>query len=201
MKPPVKLLWSKGPLHASTGTTGWHQDRFSYHPDADEVDVVTCWMPFTDINIDMGALKVLPGSHKLGFQNHVPDSEEHPDECSVPISELDKMKQQHGLEEVSLEVSAGDLVILDPLLLHRASENLSPRCRVSMDICFCLAGSTSARPWFPSFNASCVTAEEYAKGWARAKENLLQYEVGQRLSQINRFHKRHPVTTMSCPAS
>ena len=75
MKPSVKLLWSSQPLHASTGTTGWHQDRFCYHSGADAVDVLICWMSFVDVNMDMGPLQVLPGSYRLELQDHIPEPE------------------------------------------------------------------------------------------------------------------------------
>lgn len=76
-----RFVVEHSPLHVISATTGWHQDRFSYHPAADGVKILTCWIPFTDVTSDMGTLQILPASHKLGFQTHVPECE-----SCVPVS-------------------------------------------------------------------------------------------------------------------
>ena len=160
MAPPVDLSQGVGP--AELDSTGWRQDRFSYHPAADP-KILACWFPFTDVTPEMGALQVLAGSHKLGFQAHVPEK------CSIRPTKVEDLKDHHGLDVVTLDARAGDLIILDPLLIHSSSPNLSPRFTVSLDIRFCPSRSMSAQPWFPSFNVGNVTVEEYAQGWARAE--------------------------------
>lgn len=194
MKPPTTMLWSSIPLHASTGTTRWHQDRFSYHPQADNVTVLTCWMPFIDLMPEMGLLTIIPGSHNIGFQTHVPECEEHPDECSIPESVIESLKMRYGFEAAMIHASAGDLVILDPLMIHCSTANTSQRSRVSIDLRYCHAGSISARPWFPSFRISELTAEHYHRAWEEAKQALLTKPVGQLVRKINRFHTASSTT-------
>ena len=99
MTPPVDLSRRVGPLKLNS-TTGWRQDRFSYHPAADP-KILTCWLPFTDITLEMGALQVIPGSHKLGFHAHVPEK------CSIPTTKVEDLKDQHGLDIVTLDARAG----------------------------------------------------------------------------------------------
>ena len=56
------------------GHTPWHQDQY-YWP-LDTSNTVTMWMPLIDISQEMGMLTFASGSHKEGFLENVPISDE-----------------------------------------------------------------------------------------------------------------------------
>ena len=104
----------------------WHQD-FINRPDEPIKYVV--WMALDDITIENGAMKVIPGSHKLGFLpwKHYP-GETHHTRLDLSKVNLDDFKYA--------EMKAGDVLIFNQLLLHssdRITSNLPRRAyRISV---------------------------------------------------------------------
>ncbi|MEC5145724.1 phytanoyl-CoA dioxygenase family protein [Chitinophaga sp. 212800010-3] len=56
------------------GATPWHQDQY-YWP-LNTNNTVTMWMPLINISVDMGMLTFASGSHKEGFVENIPISDE-----------------------------------------------------------------------------------------------------------------------------
>ena len=94
-----------------------HQDWRSMQGSLDSVVV---WLPLIDIDKNLGALEVYPGSHKWGLLDaDIVDGYGH------LRSDLDKAKL------VSIEVAQGDALFFSTLLVHQSGTNMSPSIRWS----------------------------------------------------------------------
>jgi ectoine hydroxylase-related dioxygenase (phytanoyl-CoA dioxygenase family) len=96
-----------------------HQDWRSMQGSLDSMVV---WVPLVDINQDLGALEVIPGSHLKGLQESVSDewyrtldNAEYSDSDFVPV-----------------EVEAGDALFFSSFLVHRSGNNITDRIRWSV---------------------------------------------------------------------
>ena len=83
---PDLLAWSvelfiKEP--GSTKTVSWHQD-ITYWGMGETDDEVTAWIALSDVSIEAGCMRFLPGSHKGGLVAHNDTFAE--DKLSVPRS-------------------------------------------------------------------------------------------------------------------
>jgi ectoine hydroxylase-related dioxygenase (phytanoyl-CoA dioxygenase family) len=81
---------------------------------------VLCYL--SDTNLDTGALRVLPGSHRKSVPLHRLLPEAHSDESTALTLGHPAMVDQPG--QVSLEVRAGDAVLTDYRLLHGTHANV-----------------------------------------------------------------------------
>lgn len=96
-----------------------HQDWRSMQGSLNSVVV---WIPLIDINMELGALEVLPKSHLRGL---LPTER---DEWFRHVRS-DCMDEE---EFVSLEVEAGDMVVFSAFLVHRSGNNTTDSIRWSM---------------------------------------------------------------------
>ena len=77
------------------------------------------WFPLVDVNKDLGALEVIPKSHRWGLL----ESEQN-----------DWYREIKGLEDdkyVSVEVEAGDVLFFSSFLVHRSGNNVTDKIRWS----------------------------------------------------------------------
>lgn len=97
----------------------WHQD-FINRPTEPIKHIA--WIALDDVKIENGAMKVIPGSHKLGFLPwfHIPGQTHH---TRVVLDNVDTTKF------VFVELNAGDVLIFNQLLLHSSDriESSKPR--------------------------------------------------------------------------
>jgi ectoine hydroxylase-related dioxygenase (phytanoyl-CoA dioxygenase family) len=95
----------------------WHQDaHYTKLPDA-----ITAWIPLQDTPFELGPLKVMPGSHKLGVLEHV----------RAPKSKRWFARPRHG-EVRYIEMRKGDILLFHAHLLHSSSLNITDRVRFSV---------------------------------------------------------------------
>ena len=111
----------------TTEIVGWHQDAF-YWP-MEPQNTVTVWLAFTDVDVENGAMKIVPGSHKKGLITHRRSKETG----SVLTLELELESAERD-EAVSLELKAGEVSIHDDRAVHGSPANLSDRRRVGLTI-------------------------------------------------------------------
>ncbi len=97
----------------------WHQD-FINRPN--EPIKYIAWIALDDIKVENGAMKVIPGSHKLGFLpwHTVPGETHH---TRLVMDNVDTSKA------VDVELNAGDVLIFNQLLLHSSERIDSPAPR------------------------------------------------------------------------
>ena len=97
-------------------TVDAHQDWRSMQG---SLNSVVIWIPLININKDLGALEILPGSHLDGLRtNHV--------ENSFGMVSLTKKEKE---KLISIEVKAGDILLFSSFLIHQSGNNItnSPR--------------------------------------------------------------------------
>ncbi len=119
----VRVMWDKTFVKPSkaegTRETVWHQD-LPYIP-VDRRGLMTFWLPTEDVTIESGAMRFVPGSHRLG-----------------PLGRIDLVGNEHRVEDlltaedlalvqqpVSVPIAAGDATVHDGLTLHGAHPNLT----------------------------------------------------------------------------
>jgi ectoine hydroxylase-related dioxygenase (phytanoyl-CoA dioxygenase family) len=88
-------------------------------------DVLTTWVPFGDYPLEMGPLRVLEGSHRIGLQEHGPTT--GIGGLGVIDPDLDDSRWR------STEYRAGDVLLFFSLTVHYAPPNEGERLRLSAD--------------------------------------------------------------------
>jgi ectoine hydroxylase-related dioxygenase (phytanoyl-CoA dioxygenase family) len=123
----VLVFWdktfTKPPAAVGTRQSVWHQD-YPYNP-IDRRGFVSVWIAVDDVTEEMGAMRFVPGSHRLG-----------------PLGRFDLVGREHDWDEtlrpedrelvsdpVTQPLLAGEATVHDGLTLHGAGENLSDQPR------------------------------------------------------------------------
>ena len=100
----------------------WHQD-LPFYPHTNTTPLVTC-IAVEDITEEMGPLRVIPRSHKLGFFNHYDDE----GGWTSRISDED-LRRVPVDEAVSLTGPAGSVTVIHGGMIHGSKPNNSNRWR------------------------------------------------------------------------
>lgn len=111
----------------------WHQDYsywYAFTP-ATAHEIATAILFLDEATASNGAIRVLPGSHRLG-----PARRDRQD----PTGFLADPSGVESGREVSVEVAAGSLLLFPSLLLHRSSPNTSAAQRRAILLSFQPAG-------------------------------------------------------------
>jgi phytanoyl-CoA hydroxylase len=93
-----------------------HQDWRSMQGSLDSVVV---WVPLVDVDVKLGALEVVPGSHKLGLMT------------TEVVNSFGKVDQFNDSDFVSVEASQGDVLFFSSFLVHRSGVNVTDSIRWS----------------------------------------------------------------------
>jgi hypothetical protein len=179
---PIQHLRAKPPAAISGGGTGfynvpWHQDAAVTWEEADESDIVTCWVPLVDATVDNGCMEVMPGAWKLGYLAHQPEGgtsirpELLPDITPRPVP-----------------APKGSVVLMHRWTPHRSTPNRTDRVRWSVDLRYQPTGTPTGRPFHPAFvahsrrdPASVLT--DHAE-WARRWEDALLRSRGVKAHRV-----------------
>jgi phytanoyl-CoA hydroxylase len=122
----------------------WHQDG-AYWP-LEPMQVVTLWLAIDDSTPENGCLRVLPGSHR----EHLHELRERGDVDSVLGSESAAKVDESAA--VDLTLSAGDVEVHHPNIIHGSNANTSPNRRCGLTIRYIPTSTriTSKEQPFPS---------------------------------------------------
>ncbi len=125
-----------------------HQD---YRFMGGDPECFTVWIPLHDCPPDVGPLRVVEGSHRLGYMNHEDENLHVPE---IPA------RADVGGDWVGGGINAGDVLIFHSLTVHAASPNLSNQLRISLDCRF--------QDYRRIFNpANVVFAGDSGKSWEK----------------------------------
>jgi hypothetical protein len=128
---PVWNLRSKTPLNP-LATVPWHQDTAYLAPGAERTLQPTAWIPFIDADAVNGTLQVIRGGHRSGqVFRHRPERTRG-DERSWYLMIADE--DLPAGEVVTCKMPMGSLLLINQLIPHRSTENLSDKIRWSVDL-------------------------------------------------------------------
>lgn len=128
---PVWNLRSKTPLNP-LATVPWHQDTAYLRAGAEHTLQPTAWIPFLDADSTNGTLQVLRGGHRKGqvFRHRPERTRGHDKSWYLYIADEDLPDG----EIVTCEMPIGSLLLINQLIPHRSTENLSDKIRWSVDL-------------------------------------------------------------------
>lgn len=163
-KPIGRLIFP----HCESLTVHAHQD---YRFMRGDPECYTAWIPLHDCPINVGPLRILEASHRLGPIHH--DSENlHVPEISAKT--LTKNNWVGG------RVNAGDVLVFHSLTVHAASPNISNKLRISLDCRF--------QDYRRAINpANLAFAGDSGKSWEKVYGNWL-------CDDLKYYWKRLPLT-------
>jgi hypothetical protein len=157
------------------GTIGWHQDNGVLLEEADDVEILTVWIPLREATLDNGCLCVFPTPRGSDLVEHCAGG------LTIPASELP------AVAEVPVPMRRGGVLFLHSRTLHRALPNVSGNeVRISMDLRYQSVESPTGRPQFPCFlvrsedeaGRPVATWEEWRAGWLDTRDRLATRDAG-----------------------
>ena len=162
-KPIGRLIFP----HCERLTVHAHQD---YRFMGGDPECFTVWIPLHDCPTDVGPLRVVEGSHRLGYMHH--------EDENLHVPEISKSANVGG-DWVGGQINAGDVLIFHSLTVHAASPNLSNRLRISLDCRF----QDYGRVFNP---ANLAFAGDSGKSWEKTY-------AGWRSDDLKYYWKRLPL--------
>lgn len=169
---PIQHIRAKPPATLSGEGAGfynvpWHQDSGVTWEEADQSDIVTCWLALVDATVENGCMEVMPGAWKRGYLEHQAEGgttirpDLLPDIAPRPVP-----------------VKRGGFVFMHRLTPHRSTPNFSNGVRWSLDLRYQPTGTPTGRPFHPEFVArsrshpetELTDWAEWDRRWAEALE-------------------------------
>ena len=153
----------------------WHQDQGVTKEEADASEILTCWIPFVDVDANSGCLEIIPGQSRLL---------EHQPEGGTMI----KPHAMPDVDPVDCVMNRGDLLFMSAYTPHRGHANKSNYVRWSMDLRFQKTGTPTGRPFHPEFilqsksDPSSVQSDYDA--WCSRWDAGLESAKGMRLHRV-----------------
>lgn len=172
IKPPESLLPDNGDASvARVKATSWHQDNGVVTEDADDSEILTCWIPLTTATEAHGCLTVVPGSHDGTILTHCPGGDSG---LEIPESVLPRDRG------VPLPMAPGDVLFLHRRTAHASLSNVSDEIRWSLDLRFNPTGQATGRSAHPEFVARSRIAPTsvlrdaaaWQRSWEECRERL-----------------------------
>ncbi|MDB5839663.1 MAG: phytanoyl-CoA dioxygenase family protein [Herminiimonas sp.] len=110
----------------------WHQDHgYWVHDGYPEDDLLTAMVMLGDTEEIQGSLYIIPGSHKLGLQDHYFDDSKAAFQLPQRAVQVDRLKKvmKETAKPVPIVGKAGTLVLFHCLAIHGSGVNMSPDSR------------------------------------------------------------------------
>lgn len=99
----------------------WHQDDAYYNAHAVSKVRMSTWIPLRDVDEENGCRWVVPGSHKLGIQEHG----EYGGQCPKSIGPNMQMFE----DAIPCPVNMGSVLLFSAMLFHHSKGNKTNRVR------------------------------------------------------------------------
>ena len=122
------------------------------NPNIDWENFLQIFIPVDNQTLENGCLRVIPKSHNLGFLEHEDIVwNNHGHKRRLSNKSMMRAYKEYGI--VNLELSRGDVLIFNHLLIHGANSNQSPKNRRSI---ICQAQNTKIDKDVAVFNKEAV---------------------------------------------
>jgi ectoine hydroxylase-related dioxygenase (phytanoyl-CoA dioxygenase family) len=146
---PIQHLRAKAPASAtgegaSFFNVPWHQDKAVTWEEADDSDIITCWLALVDATVENGCMEVVP----YAFKN---DLLEHKAGAGGPSIPPDAFGPDAEIRPVP--VKRGGFVFMHRCTPHRSTPNFTESARWSLDLRYQPTGQPTGRPFHPEFIA------------------------------------------------
>ena len=128
---PDLLCWGSSFFIKETrdpGFVSWHQD--STYWGLDPADVMTAWIAFSDSTPENGAMRVMPGTHKM---DQIPHRDTFRKENLLSRGQ-EVMVDVNEADAVTLELMAGEMSLHHVRLIHGSDPNPSDKRRIGFAI-------------------------------------------------------------------
>ena len=171
----------------------FHQDQGVLLPEADDSDILTCWVAITDANESNGCLQVFPGSEHGRFLEHCPATRRR---CKARPTR-DPSSAYSLPRAKPLPMRAGSALFFNRLLVHGSGDNkTTDQVRISLDLRYQPTGQANGRPMFPSFVARSKSdpgselhdPATWRQMWYDARDRLAERET----PRFNRWSSSSP---------
>ncbi len=176
---PNLLVWSVELFIKEPGsgkTVSWHQD-LTYWGMGDTDDEVTAWIALSDVSIEAGCMRFIPGSHKEGMVAH------HDTFCDHNL--LSRGQEIGSVDESQAVFGAlrpGEMSFHHGRCFHASGPNLSGDRRIGVAIRYVTPDVRNEAPGRDY--AMLVRGQDAAKGWINvagprrlfAPEDLTAYD-------------------------
>ncbi len=172
---PIQHVRAKVPhdrgqgMHASVP---WHQDAGVTLPEADESDILTCWIPLVDARREHGCMEVIPGVGRNQLLKHSRG------DGGPMIAD----KDLPDLPRLCAECPKGGVVFMNKTTPHRGLPNLSDMVRWNIDLRYQKTGTPTGRPFYPDFPVRSDTLDlDVARNhqlWSEQWQESLQRAKG-----------------------
>lgn len=180
---PIQHIRAKPPASSSAGAGAgfynvpWHQDAGVTWEEADDSNIVTCWLALVDATVENGCMEVMPGVWKGGYREHQAEGgttirpDLLPDVTPRPVP-----------------VRKGGIVFMHRYTPHRSTPNLSGHVRWSLDLRYQPTGVPTGRPFHPDFivrsrKDPASVREDYGE-WCRRWEEALETSKGAKWHRV-----------------
>lgn len=170
---PIQHIRAKPPAEVTGEGAGffnvpWHQDAGVTWEEAENSDIITCWIPLVDATVENGCMEVMPGAWKHRYL-------EHQAEGGTTI-------RPDLLPDISprpVPVRKRGVIFMHRHTPHRSTSNHSRGVRWSVDLRYQPAGTPTGRPFHPDFVArsrtipadSLIDHAEWSRLWIEALAN------------------------------
>merc|ERR1712217_445991 len=157
----------------------WHQDQGVTREEADESDILTCWIPFVDVDATNGCMKIIPDCVDIGLLEHVKD----PEYGTTIRPDLLPDKPQ-----IDAAMKRGDILFMSKFTPHRSQLNRSDGIRWSIDCRFQKTGTPTGRPFWPEFvlrsKKNPASVQDSYEEWCRRWIHDLDASKGERWHRV-----------------
>ena len=134
----------------------WHTDVFYSIKDSEYIQI---WAPIIeDVNNELGALHIMPKSHKKPFQGQIKDTS-RTDSSVHRYIVSDYLLGEY--EDKIVEIKLGQIVFFDKHLVHRGGHNITNRVRLSLVGLYHSMSNLEFTPYSFGHKKSSMSADQY----------------------------------------
>jgi hypothetical protein len=180
---PIQHIRAKPPAAITGEGAGfynvpWHQDAGVTLEEADNSDILTCWIALTDATVENGCMEVMPGIWKYGYREHQAEGGTTIRPQLLPTT-----------PPRPVPVGKGGIIFMHRYTPHRSTPNYSSGVRWSIDLRYQPTGQPTGRPFHPSFVVRSRSHPESVltdhSNWANQWEVALAASEGMKCHRVS----------------